>query len=652
MIGRISLATLLSLSCLSARADGEFIELGELYPNGRYHFSIGVSVSADGTIVAGDSDGQGFLWTRNEGMVSLDNQNGVTTADMSADGSTVVGSVNMGLFGAPLYHSFVWTAKKGFRFIGSENRTFARAVSGDGSIVVGADGGEPFRWTEAEGIRPLTGYSGPGYAWDVSADGSTVVGTSGGSFSGGQAFRWTEQSSVAWLNPLSGYLYGSAEAVSGDGAAIAGYFFNTSMDPQAFRWTEAGGAVGLGFLSGDVGSMANAISDDGTTVVGTSFKSHYLKGEAFRWTEASGMQSVAQWLADAGVPVPAGMVLATASGTNRDGSVVVGTSSANWAWLARVDGRGGGMLTDLQGYNRSLIEANSRARIGPTDLTNLTLSGAHHRSLLDGNLAAGGYDSCAWAVADGARYERSHAELFEIGACTGLGKARMGLGLGKAQARQEWSLGGEGRYRGEYMVAEFAGQLGENLQASLLGYYGRFDVDSSRNYLNGATLLSSVAEPDSTAKAAKARLDWKHAAMLGGFGLTPYAVYSWSETKLDAYVEKGGGFPAAYDASGWSTSDARLGIAGEKKLSSRSNLRIAMEGVHRFESSMSGVHGHVLGLFDFDLPGQSVKRNWMRVLVDFDRQLSERSSLSLGAHGASTGGDADWGVSVGFRQAF
>jgi uncharacterized protein YhjY with autotransporter beta-barrel domain len=115
-------------------------------------------------------------------------------------------------------------------------------------------------------------------------------------------------------------------------------------------------------------------------------------------------------------------------------------------------------------------------------------------------------------------------------------------------------------------VLEGANAFANGLEPSVTGYYGRFDTQISRNYMNGATVDSSSASPNATAYALRARLDWKDAAVLGQFHLSPYAAYTWAKTELDAYTETGGGFPAQYAASSWNTDDIRIGGAAKIKL--------------------------------------------------------------------------------------
>ena len=115
------------------------------------------------------------------------------------------------------------------------------------------------------------------------------------------------------------------------------------------------------------------------------------------------MESVEDWLDNAGVSIAAWSTLSNASGTNSDGSVVVGTgTNANGdteAFIARVSGVVG--LTDL---SNSLASQVSPSQTLDT-LTSMTLNGAHHRPLTEIVMSDG--EHCVWASADLGRIHRN-----------------------------------------------------------------------------------------------------------------------------------------------------------------------------------------------------------------------------------------------------
>jgi probable HAF family extracellular repeat protein len=161
---------------------GSFLDLGTLGGDS----SFATDVSCDGSVVAGFSDLQdglnqhAFLWTQTNGMVDLGSAKGdggfSRAFGVSADGSVVVGESDSP---SGQRDPFVWTAVGGFQdlgFLGS-----AYAVTADGSVVVGhANYRSAFLWTQSGGMQDLGAL--PGFtdaeATGVSDDGQVVVGIS------------------------------------------------------------------------------------------------------------------------------------------------------------------------------------------------------------------------------------------------------------------------------------------------------------------------------------------------------------------------------------------------------------------------------------------------------------------------------------------
>lgn len=699
LIGLISLALFCSpFVCSAAEPYAQFTGLGFL-PGadpgsiGQRAYSYVSGISADGSTVIGIGEDsnlhmQSFLWTSKNGMSAFGVDSAASTYPfvnaISADGNTIVGN----LYTPQTYHysAFSWTASKGFTDLGNlgGDVTNATAVSADGTVVAGGSNRHVFRWTASSGMVDLgilPGYTLNSTATGVSADGKVIVGYSinqtfviDNYSTNGQAFRWTETTGLVGLGFLPGgnVNYGQqgsyAAGVSADGSVIAGY---SSKDGnvylEAFRWTQEGGMVGLGAVAGDNFSFAKGISADGKVIVGVSrhlFSRYDATQQAFRWSAATGMQSVTDWLAKAGVVVPSDMQLTTAVATNADGSIVVGNAN-DWdsngqpsgnvqAWIARVGANGSGLMTDIGSFYAGLSESNQRAALGVSELANFAIVSTHQRPLLDNSQVHGQYGACAWAVASAADYDesRTHARLTEIGACKDLGPTRIGLGIGKAWAAQDWALGGSGKYNGHYLIAELASKFGEHIGASLLGYRGDFDINARRSYMNGASVDTSRVDIDATATAARARLDWNGLVRISRFELSPYIIYDWSRTSLPAYTESGGGFSSSLKGTNWSSSEARLGATSKLRISASADLRLAVEGVHRANGQSNAVTGQVIGLFDFALPPQRLKRNWASAYADLEYRLSPESGIVLSANGSTSGGDANWGASARYFLSF
>lgn len=251
---------------------------------------------------------------------------GSTASDVSADGSVVVGTVE--LAGGP--SAFRWTATESTIRAGNAEATLYPAVSADGSVVAGAYRRPDFR-TEAyrwrigesiEGLGDLPGGQFNSFASDVSANGQIIVGAST-TASGDEAFRWTQPTGIVGIGDLpGGRTESTAFGVSADGSVVVGDAIGANNRREAFRWTGTTGMVGLGFLPhGTETSTAAAVSADGSTVVGNNILppppgSIHSQLEAFRWTQATGIRGLGD--------LPGGLTQSNAVDVSADGSVVVG----------------------------------------------------------------------------------------------------------------------------------------------------------------------------------------------------------------------------------------------------------------------------------------------------------------------------------------
>jgi uncharacterized membrane protein len=228
--------------------------------------------------------------------------------DVSGDGSVVVGwsqSSGSYLYGG---EPFRWSSANGIQSLGFlpgdelGGDSAAYGVSADGSTIVGRSGSRAFRWTSTDGMQRLVGAT---IAHATNADGSVVVGYANGI----GAFRWTAAAGVQGLGqPAFG-----AFAVSADGSVIVG-----EIGKRAIRWTAESGTQDLGSLpgaDGTYGTAARGVNADGSVVVGWSGP------EAFRWTSAGGTQGLGH--------LP-GMPISAAFGVSDDGSIVVGCSSRSF----------------------------------------------------------------------------------------------------------------------------------------------------------------------------------------------------------------------------------------------------------------------------------------------------------------------------------
>jgi len=229
--------------------NGSMVGLGDL-PDGGFT-SYGNGVSANGSVVVGratSAEGmEAFRWENNS-MVGLGTLPGLFSSrayDVSADSSVIVGQSSS--------RAFRWTALEGMQALNNlpnvGTRGNALSVSANGLVIVGWSGDssdiygdkEAFRWENgsAIGLGDLPG--GQFYSWanDVSADGSVVVGWSvvSGSFPNytEEAFIWDADNGMRSIKDilvndydldLTGWTLQEARGISDEGLTIVGYGIN------------------------------------------------------------------------------------------------------------------------------------------------------------------------------------------------------------------------------------------------------------------------------------------------------------------------------------------------------------------------------------------------------------------------------------------
>lgn len=337
-------ALTLGFSGLS-RGQATFTGIG--VPAGDDAGSVAAQVSADGSNVVGSASilvegahverEEAYRWTAGAGRVALPLPAGATgcrALGVSGDGGVVVGQVLVpdAAFMVALPKAFRWTAAGGPVLVPMPagcSESGAVAVSSNGAVVVGymdsEDGYQAFRWTEAGGTQGLGFFPGgiESRAMAVSADGTVVVGHAHHA-DGIRAFRWTADAGMQSLGVLPGGARSRAAAVSADGSVVAGIveFDDADDSERAFRWTAAQGMVELARPEGCDYAFATAVSADGGVVVGQMTRPDG-RDDAFVWDAAHGMRSIRDVLLAAGV-VLGDWHLGLAMGVSADGRVVVG----------------------------------------------------------------------------------------------------------------------------------------------------------------------------------------------------------------------------------------------------------------------------------------------------------------------------------------
>ncbi|MBP7565420.1 MAG: autotransporter domain-containing protein [Burkholderiaceae bacterium] len=658
------------LAATGTSAQAQFYALG-VFDNDDESAARGVSPNG---VVVGWSEtatfDRAFTWTASTGMQRLEPVTGYTGSwayAVNAAGDVVVGSSKTGNFTTYTATRWVSGVASSLGTLSGLSTAYSEAygVNAAGDVVVGRsynDTGnaksQAFRWVGGtmSGLGFLNG-GDASFARAVNAAGDVVVGyaTDGSQGNNNRAFRWTSSTpSLQSLGTLGGntsYAYG----VNASGDVVVGYSPDAGGTETAFRWT-SGAMASLGLLNGGTRSRAYAVNAMGDVVVGSARDG--LAGNvsrAFRW-QGGVMQSIEQWLANAGVAVdPSAAKTDVAYGVSADGSIVVGQLDDDSAFVARVSSVGSGMIDSAQ-FMQTLASAAPLALV-PLTLSDLVMHGAHGSPLL------GWLGSRQWsfsATGDVGVDRRGDTDVTagvaEVRWSRRLGDGmQLQIALGHTAGRGRLLQQGRASASGTYVLPELMWKIGGGpLFFTASGYYNDGDVDARRGYLNAGAQDFSTGRADATTREWRLRLDWQDAATVRGAGLTPYVSYTHSTSSLGAYTESGGGFPVQWDARRETSRIVRAGVDGVLPLASPSSRLLGrLEMAQRVgDTSVGNASGTILGLGGFSLPGQPQRRSWLRAGLGGE-MAAGAGVLSGMLHATSSGGwpAAAW-LSVNYRVAF
>lgn len=278
--------------------------------------------------------------TADVGIVVLPRPAGFTGAsanDISADGTTVVGSIGRAPGSVPdNIHAARWVLgqpPQDLGFIPGATGTRGLSVSANGQVFIGrAEAGSTptyFRWQGAGPLVPLPVPAQTTFiaARAVSPDGSFTVGMRSGP-SGTTAVRWQGWAAPQPL-PMPNGATGSAATCVAPGGDIIGTALVGSQ--HLVRWTGDAPQV-LAAAPSNAGFGAFAASADARTLVGAIIPNGpgFPYEQPFRWTADSGFEML---------PRPAATRGAFVYDVSADGSIAVGISYPDAPlepWIATV----------------------------------------------------------------------------------------------------------------------------------------------------------------------------------------------------------------------------------------------------------------------------------------------------------------------------
>lgn len=413
---------------------------------------------------------------------------------------------------------------------------------------------------------------------------------------------------------------GSAVSVNFDGSVIGGFRENFLSFPIA-----TGDQLDVKEIDGFSSSIA-VINIDGET------------------------QNFATFLADSGVEEAESTNFTNVIGINDDASTFAVIINNDELAIA-TEGLGAvevneQLITDIAASG----SATERAGLAQK----LTLEGAHHRTLMDAALNTTGVYT--WATGDLASYEETNSEQAtgEVGASNdfGIKNFRAGLAVGYTDLEQDLSFGGSAELSGPYILGELNYLLEQApVTLSSLFYYGQFDSDLNRRYLNLGTIDSSNGNSDVDSFAIRLRADW-NAYQTEHFRLTPRVSYTWSRNEADGFTETGGGLPVSYDDYSDDQHEVRVGVDFDTIWTEKFSTRLIGEYIYTWdEESSFGVSSNGLSLTGQDIAGQDLSGGAVRGGIESTYLLTPNQNIRLAVFGSTSDSSptASVALSYGFQ---
>ncbi|MBB5054270.1 putative HAF family extracellular repeat protein [Afipia massiliensis] len=512
------------------------------------------------------------------------------------------------------------------------NESFATAMSADTNVVAGfavSDLGirQAFRWTQVTGTTGLGFLSGyrSSNASAISADGTTIVGYVGDPPSGGfsyQAMYWTAATGMVGLGslPTAPGQNSFANAASANGSVIVGNAVADSAgNYHAFRWTQATGMQDLGTLPGGVWSSASAVSADGAIVAGISNDAPLNTGPmfAFRWTQATGMQKLSDLLAARGISPGPGMVLGAAKAMSADGKITIGDLTdqnrvLQGYYIARCQSV---ICQGLTTYDQMASSYAGQSAVGQT--ANAAIGGTlgTMQEYATQAYQTQGSRSTPYSVFGYGAYDSDPIASGTLGLTADLPFGLVaGFSASANYVKTDMVNNGNAKMFGGAVGAFIARTPNTGLQWLLGGSLIALTGDITRGYLNGVTPTSSTGSASGNGYGATARIGWGF-AVLPQVTVTPFASYTFAETRFGGYGETNGVFASNFDDFISTSQVSRVGGDVRYTFAPNSWVWGTAAWGHRLDSGKgANITGTLVDAqFAFTSPGLSSARDWAEV---------------------------------------
>ncbi|MFC5455169.1 autotransporter domain-containing protein [Prosthecobacter fluviatilis] len=545
-------------------------------------------------------------------------------------------------------------------------------VTDDGSMAVGEDyfetgdsrGYRALWWTDTtdSGLRPtvLQPLADATGAWANAMDaaGTRAVGASyvaNGCNEITQAVYWDLKGDSPMAVSLGALVTGGqseANDISRNGAYIVGW-----------ADTADGSAPFISYLGGPMSQIMAAdssysqhgealgVSNNGTTVgyfdANSDLRLCY-DSLAFVASPAWGVKTVNQWLQETGATVSEDLHYDTATAISEDGKVIVGMAEGS-GYIARA---GSGSI-DAAGFYNTLGGSGSVTQQS-YNVLNMTLHGAHHIPLQ----MMKGVSRHFWFTGDAGRWDRynSNSYLSEVGGAVDLFDKQLlvGVGVGQNWVSQTLALGGKTLLNGQYYLMELSYKpTNLPLVFTLTGAMGNWDAKIDRNYFNAGNIDTSTGRPHINSNTLRFSVHWLDVVKVAGFGITPKIEYTANNMQMGGYAEQGGGFPAYFNQQNHTATELRYGLSAARLFfAEKLQIRLRSEWVHRFDQTAVTTSGQTIGLFNFNVPGQRIKQDWVQFGGDMVYSINDRTNLTASVTTATAGQDPVIGGSVGVQVKF